>query len=47
MSVRAKMKCDGVTLSGSADGGGSVSLSPVTNGSPENANVYRVAGEKL
>lgn len=39
MSVRAKMKCDGVEKN--EDGSGSVSLSPVTSGSDENDQFYK------
>lgn len=41
MSVRAKMKCDGVEPSGANDGGGTVRLYPVINGSPENEQFYK------
>lgn len=40
MGVRAKMKCESIELS--ADGaGGSVRLSPVIGGSPENDKFYK------
>lgn len=41
MSVRAKMKCEGIEPSGSEGGGGTVRLSPVMSGSAENEQFYK------
>ena len=41
MSVRAKMKCEVVEPTGASDGGGTVRLSPVINGSAENEQFYK------